>query len=174
MHWTFDQDAMITDEALLALDIARAEITVANPQAADLLGAAERLVYAGHVMVTDDETWVYDLPGGWTRVTRSRCPHCLPDEGLCRHKLAAWLARHLAEADPQAEDTDQAPAAFRLESTGPVTSGCLGGIGPGYRYGGKHTSSSNRRRSTCRDCSRCHWHRDGGCTNPNKKAGRGR
>jgi hypothetical protein len=176
MNWTFDQDAMITDEALLALDAARKEITATNPQAADMLGQAERIVYAGHVMVTDDETWVYDgAEGGWTRVVPSRCPHCLPDNGLCRHKLAAWLARHLAEADPAACQ-DEAPAAFHLPglgATGATGSGTLGGIGPGYR-GGRRSHSGGGRKGTCLDCTKCGFYKHGSCTNPNKKAGRGR
>lgn len=171
MNWTFDQGTMITDETLAALDAARNEITTAQPQAADLLDKAERLVFHGHVMVVENETFVYDQ--SWARVYPSRCPHCFLSPDLCEHKLAAWLARHLAEADPDA-CTDEPPAAFNQDGAGASTGGSyLGGIGPGY-HGGRRTysRSGGKRKRTCQDCSHCHWHQDGHCTNPNKKAGR--
>jgi len=169
MNWTFNQDAMITDEALAALDQARAEIAKAAP--ADMLDQAERIVFRGHVMMVENIAWVFDPDGGWRTVGHKHCPHCSPDGGLCRHKLAAWLAKHLAAADPRA---DEPPAAFRLDD-GPVSTGgsYLGGIGPGYR-GGRRSGGSSRRRSTCTDCSKCGFFRHGSCNNPNKKAGRGR
>ena len=171
MNWTFDRDTMITDDTLAALDQARNEIATAEPKAATLLDKAERMVFAGHVMVVENAAWVYDTDGGWRTVGKTYCPHC-PGSDLCAHRLAAWLARHLAQADPQADDP---PAAFSIDGPSTSTGGSyLGGIGPGHSAGRRSGGSSGRRRSTCRDCNRCHWHRDGHCTNPNKKAGRGR
>jgi hypothetical protein len=53
--------------------------------------------------------------------------------------------------------------------------GAVGGLGPGYYIRGTSRSSGSRgRRGTCKDCTTCHFNRNGRCANPNKKTGRGR
>ena len=164
MNWTFDTE-MITDDAIHAIALGKVEVAIKHPGAEQLLPRAEQLVTGGHVMLVEDTAWVFDQETAqWRQVFDSRCGHLCVDDP-CVHQLAGWLARHIARFE-------QGPPPAAEQGPANAASGTLGGLGAGYRGGRR--SSGGSRKSTCTDCSKCGFYRHGSCTNPNRKAGRGR
>jgi len=172
MHWTFDQDAMITTKHCWPS-------TLRGPKSPSLTRKPPACWPKPSAWSTPATSWLPTKRPGSTTSRRLDAGHPEPlpplpaDEGLCRHELAAWLARHLAEADPQAEDTDQARLRSAWNPPDPL---------PAARWAGSARLPLRQKAHLLVESPPLHLPRllplplarDGGCTNPNKKAGRGR